>query len=71
VFRENGWVTVGNSSPLSDGAAGVLLASRSSAERDGLRARARILDQTTVAFDPIIMFTAISRRPADCSSATA
>jgi len=58
VFRtENGRITAGSSSPISDGAAGVLVASREGAERHGLRPRARILDQTTVGVDPIIMLT--------------
>jgi acetyl-CoA acyltransferase len=58
VFRaENGRITAGSSSPISDGAAGVLVASREGAERHGLRPRARILDQITVGVDPIIMLT--------------
>ncbi|MCW2786637.1 MAG: putative acetyl-CoA acyltransferase [Marmoricola sp.] len=58
VFREdNGRVTAGSSSPICDGAAGVLLASRDAANKHGLRARARIVDQTTVGVDPIIMLT--------------
>jgi acetyl-CoA acetyltransferase family protein len=58
VFRaENGRITAGSSSPISDGAAGVLVTSRAAAERHGLRPRARILDQTTVGVDPIIMLT--------------
>ncbi len=58
AFREeNGTVTAGSSSPLSDGAAGVLLASRDAVSEHGLTARARILDQTTVGVDPIIMLT--------------
>jgi acetyl-CoA acyltransferase len=58
VFRpDNGRVTAGTSSPLTDGAAGVLLASRAASERHGLKVRARILDQTTVGVDPIIMLT--------------
>jgi acetyl-CoA acetyltransferase family protein len=55
--RDGGRITAGSSSPLSDGAAGVLLASRDAVERHGLRARARIVDQTTVGVDPIIMLT--------------
>ena len=55
--RDGGRITAGSSSPLSDGAAGVLLASRDAVERYGLRARARIVDQTTVGVDPIIMLT--------------
>ncbi|MFG2969346.1 thiolase family protein [Streptomyces sp. NPDC048288] len=57
VFRPDGRITAGSSSPISDGAAGVLLASREAAERYGLRPRARILDQTTVGVDPVIMLT--------------
>jgi acetyl-CoA acyltransferase len=55
--RDGGRITAGTSSPLSDGAAGVLLASRDAVQRHGLRARARIVDQTTVGVDPIIMLT--------------
>jgi acetyl-CoA acyltransferase len=58
VFRpENGRITAGTSSPIADGAAALLLASRPAAERFGLNARARIVDQTTVGVDPIIMLT--------------
>jgi acetyl-CoA acyltransferase len=57
VFRDNGRVTAGSSSPISDGAAGLLVASPEAAERHGLRPRARILDQTTVGVDPVIMLT--------------
>jgi acetyl-CoA acetyltransferase family protein len=57
AFRADGRITAGSSSPISDGAAGVLLASPDGAERHGLRPRARILDQTTVGVDPIIMLT--------------
>lgn len=58
VFREtNGRVTAGSSSPISDGSAGILLASREGADAHGLTGRARILDQTTVGVDPIIMLT--------------
>ncbi|MGW6356324.1 thiolase family protein [Streptomyces sp. NPDC055092] len=57
VFRGNGRITAGSSSPMSDGASGVLLASREAADQYGLRPRARILDQTTVGVDPIIMLT--------------
>jgi acetyl-CoA acetyltransferase family protein len=58
IFRpDGGGVTAGNSSPLTDGAAGVLLASDQGIEEHGLRRRARILDQTTVGVDPNIMLT--------------
>ena len=58
AFRsENGRITAGSSSPISDGAAGVLLASRTAAAEHGLTPRARIVDQTTVGVDPVIMLT--------------
>ncbi|MHB8694109.1 MAG: thiolase family protein [Solirubrobacteraceae bacterium] len=56
-FKEDGRVTAATSSQLSDGAAAVLLASRAGAERLGLKARARIVDQVTVGVDPVIMLT--------------
>ena len=55
--REDGRVTAGSSSPLTDGAAGVVLASDDAVTRHGLTKRARILDQTTVGVDPTIMLT--------------
>jgi acetyl-CoA acetyltransferase family protein len=57
AFKEDGKITAGNSSQISDGAAAVLLASREAADAHGLKARARILDQTTVGVDPVIMLT--------------
>lgn len=57
AFRAEGRVTAGTSSPISDGAAGVLLASAEAVARHGLRPRARVVDQTTVGVDPIIMLT--------------
>jgi acetyl-CoA acyltransferase len=57
AFREDGKVTAGNSSQISDGAAAVLLMERSKAESLGLKPRARIVDQTTVGVDPVIMLT--------------
>ncbi len=57
AFKEDGVITAGNSSQISDGAAAVLLASREAADELGLKARARIVDQTTVGVDPVIMLT--------------
>jgi acetyl-CoA acetyltransferase family protein len=57
VFKEDGKVTAGNSSQISDGAAAVLLMTREQADRRGLKPRARIVDQTTVGVDPVIMLT--------------
>ena len=57
AFRDDGKITAGNSSQISDGAAAVLLMERSKAEALGLKPRARIMDQTTVGVDPVIMLT--------------
>ncbi len=57
AFKEDGTVTAGNSSQLSDGAAAVLLMSREKADELGLKPRARIFDATTVGVDPVMMLT--------------
>jgi acetyl-CoA acyltransferase len=57
AFKEDGKITAGNSSQVSDGAAAVLLMAREKADALGLRPRARIFDQTTVGVDPVIMLT--------------
>jgi acetyl-CoA acyltransferase len=57
AFKEDGKVTAGNSSQISDGAAAVLLMTREKADEYGLKPRARIMDQTTVGVDPVIMLT--------------
>jgi acetyl-CoA acyltransferase len=57
AFKEDGKITAGNSSQISDGAAAVLLMSREKADALGLQPRARIADQTTVGVDPVMMLT--------------
>ena len=57
AFKEDGKITAGNSSQVSDGAAAVLLMAREKADALGLEPRARIYDQTTVGVDPVIMLT--------------
>ena len=57
AFKEDGKITAGNSSQVSDGAAAVMLMAREKAEALGLKPRARIFDQTTVGVDPVIMLT--------------
>ncbi len=57
AFKEDGKVTAGNSSQISDGAAAVLLMTREKADELGLKPRARVVDQTTVGVDPVIMLT--------------
>jgi acetyl-CoA acyltransferase len=55
VFKEDGVITAGNSSQISDGAAAVLLMSAEKASELGLTPRARIVDQITVGCDPVKM----------------
>lgn len=55
VFREGGIVTAGSSSPLSDGASALLLASESAVERYGLTPRARVVAGASAGIAPNIM----------------
>jgi acetyl-CoA acyltransferase len=57
AFKPDGKITAGNSSQISDGAAAVLLMSGDKAKQLGVAPRARIVDQTTVGVDPVIMLT--------------
>jgi acetyl-CoA C-acetyltransferase len=55
AFREDGKVTAGNSCPLNDGAAAVLVMSDTRAKELGLKPRARIVAAATAALEPEIM----------------
>jgi len=55
VFREDGRVTAGNSCPLNDGAAAVLVMSEAKAAELGLKPRARIVTSGTAANEPEYM----------------
>jgi len=55
VFRPNGVVTAGSSSPLSDGAAAVLVASERALERYGLVPRARVVASASAGVPPNLM----------------
>src|SRR5205085_6904295 len=55
AFKEDGKITAGNSSQISDGAAAVLLMSADKAKELGMTPRARVVDQTTVGCDPVKM----------------
>jgi acetyl-CoA acyltransferase len=55
VFKEDGRITAGTSSQISDGAAAVLLTTPEKAAELGLTPRARFIDQTTVGCDPVTM----------------
>jgi acetyl-CoA acyltransferase len=56
-FRADGRITAGNSSQISDGAAGLLLMSPDAARRCGVGAQARIRAVATVGSDPTMMLT--------------
>jgi acetyl-CoA C-acetyltransferase len=55
AFREDGKVTAGNSCPLNDGAAAVLVMSDTRANELGLKPRARIVAAATAALEPELM----------------
>ena len=55
AFREGGSVTAGNSSPLNDGAAAVLLASENAVKELGLTPRLRFIASATAGVDPNYM----------------
>jgi acetyl-CoA acyltransferase len=59
AFRPDGQITAGNSSQISDGAAALLLASRATAERLGLRPRARFVSFALAGVDPVLMLTGV------------
>jgi acetyl-CoA C-acetyltransferase len=55
AFKENGTVTAGNSCPLNDGAAAVLVMSAEKAQALGVEPKAKILASTVAAIRPEIM----------------
>jgi len=57
AFQQDGVVTAGNSSQISDGAAAVLLMSASKAKELGVRPRARLVCRVVVGSDPTLMLT--------------
>ncbi|NDU73868.1 acetyl-CoA C-acyltransferase [Actinomadura sp. DSM 109109] len=69
AFRDEHWVrrypqldwrvTAGNSSPVNDGSAAVLVASEEAASRLGLAPRARVHSVAVVGDDPVLMLTGI------------
>jgi len=55
AFREGGSVTAGNSSPLNDGAAALMLASADVVQATGARPLARFVSAATAGVDPNLM----------------
>lgn len=58
AFKEDGVITAGNSSQISDGAAALLLASENAVKQYELKPLARIVARTVVGSDPVIMLDA-------------
>ncbi|GGB48992.1 acetyl-CoA C-acyltransferase [Virgibacillus dakarensis] len=57
AFKEDGSITAGNSSQISDGAVAILLMSREKAEKLGLRPRFRVIARSVIGSDPTLMLT--------------
>jgi acetyl-CoA acyltransferase len=55
VFKEDGVVTAGNSSQISDGAAALLMASERAVNTYGLRPLVRVVAREVVGTDPVLM----------------
>lgn len=58
AFKPDGLITAGNSSQISDGASAVLIMERGTAERLGLKPRARFVAFSLAGDDPVLMLTA-------------
>ncbi|GMQ84609.1 MAG: thiolase family protein [Acidimicrobiia bacterium] len=57
AFQEDGKVTAGNSSQITDGAASLLITSEAKAKELGLRPRARFVSFSVLGTDPVSMLT--------------
>lgn len=55
----SGVITAGNSSQISDGAAGVLMMSSEKAKQLGLKPRAKIIARSVVGIDPVMMLIGV------------
>lgn len=55
VFKQDGTVTAGNSSPMNDGAAGLLLATEEGLKKHGLEPMARIISSGAAGVHPDVM----------------
>jgi acetyl-CoA C-acetyltransferase len=58
AFKEGGKVTPGNSSPMNDGGAALVIASREYAEKKGLKPMARVVGYAQAAVEPKYLFAA-------------
>jgi len=57
AFKEDGVVTAGNSSQITDGSAALLIMSKAKADELGLKPRARFVSFSLVGTDPVSMLT--------------
>lgn len=57
VFQQNGKITAGNASQMSDGASAVLLMSGQKVKELGLKPQAKIVARTVIGSDPTLMLT--------------
>lgn len=57
VFKEDGKITAGNSSQMSDGASAVILMSKEKALELGLKPKAKIIARSVIGSDPTLMLT--------------
>lgn len=57
VFQEEGVITAGNASQMSDGASAVLLMSKQKADELGIKPKARIVARAVIGSDPTLMLT--------------
>ncbi|MBN2118177.1 MAG: acetyl-CoA C-acetyltransferase [Anaerolineales bacterium] len=58
AFKPDGKVTPGNSSPMNDGGAAVVISSREYAEKNNLKPLARVIDYAQAAVEPKYLFSA-------------
>ena len=58
VFKEDGVITAGNSSQISDGAGALLIASERAVSQHNLKPLARIVARSVVGSDPVLMLDA-------------
>ena len=58
AFKSDGKVTPGNSSPMNDGGAAVVIASRAYAEKNNLQPMARVVGYAQAALEPKYLFAA-------------
>ncbi|MGC9156261.1 MAG: thiolase family protein, partial [Ferrimicrobium sp.] len=58
AFKEDGKITAGNSSQITDGASAALIMSSERAEQLGLTPRARFVSFAVIGSDPVLMLTA-------------